>query len=354
MEGKNAPMERRKHNRAPDRGGIPLAGLLRKVLLVLVMGIGLFSITGTSNYLDSDEEVGDLDTSGYTGKTSQARITAANAENLTVGVYLKGLNGSAIGRIAAEGEALPPAEAPPAMSVASVARRLVDTVARLDLAAPTEAERASALISKDGTEYGNCGGSVSYDAEFADITGTFTGDIVFRDYCENGVTIAGDAIMVGDADVNGDELEVDISFTELLVRSAGESATVNGVLSATYDDPVITADIDMLTRDNRTGKLYWVENAFMSLVERDDHIEYDINGKYYDPEEGHVYFSTEIPFRVNNDDRWPSRGRQLSTGADGTKARLMVGSNEAYGVEADTDGNGSFEWQSGRKLWSDL
>ena len=37
-----------------------------------------------------------------------------------------------------------------------------------------------------------------------------------------------------------------------------------------------------------------------------------------------------------------------------TMAKLTRHEGEAFIVAADTDGDGEFEWQSGRRFWSDL
>ena len=58
--------------------------------------------------------------------------------------------------------------------------------------------------------------------------------------------------------------------------------------------------------------------------------------------------------KINHTDDWPSQGEFLCTGNNGTNARLVALPNEQYRVKADTNGNGSYDYDSGDLNWSDL
>ena len=78
------------------------------------------------------------------------------------------------------------------------------------------------------------------------------------------------------------------------------------------------------------------------------------SGRYYDLDEGYVVVSTDSPFRVYDGDDWPSEGVLVVTGDGSTKARLTVLTSTTFRVEADTDGDGSYDFDSGDLNWSDF
>jgi len=83
------------------------------------------------------------------------------------------------------------------------------------------------------------------------------------------------------------------------------------------------------------------------------------SGRYYDPDEGYVVVSTEEAFVIYDGDDWPLQGVLVITGDTGseggrTKARLTVLTSTTFRVEADTDVDGSYDWDSGVLDWSDF
>jgi hypothetical protein len=84
-----------------------------------------------------------------------------------------------------------------------------------------------------------------------------------------------------------------------------------------------------------------------------------ISGRYYDPDYGYVEVYTEGPLRIDDGDDWPSDGVLVVTGDTGiaggsTMARLTALSSTTYQVEADTNGDGTYDWDSGVLYWADL
>ena len=66
--------------------------------------------------------------------------------------------------------------------------------------------------------------------------------------------------------------------------------------------------------------------------------------------------SNPTPFRIYSSDEKPSQGVLVVDGKTGiaggsSKARLTVVSSTTYTVEADTDGDGAYDWNSGIKSW---
>ena len=112
----------------------------------------------------------------------------------------------------------------------------------------------------------------------------------------------------------------------------------------------------MLLRDNTTGKVFWTNPYNMTLSEGSGYVIFQVSGKYYHPDYGYVNISTPTPFRINSGATWPSQGVMILDGKTGiaggsTKARLTVVSSTNYMVEADTNGDGTYDWNSGSVSW---
>ena len=76
-------------------------------------------------------------------------------------------------------------------------------------------------------------------------------------------------------------------------------------------------------------------------------------GLEYEPDHGYVDVTTEEVFVIHDGDDWPSSGIHLIIGADGNEAKLTAIDNLSFRLEADTDGDGIYDWDSGPLLWSD-
>jgi hypothetical protein len=116
----------------------------------------------------------------------------------------------------------------------------------------------------------------------------------------------------------------------------------------------------MLLGDNSTGEVYWVRDYTMTVTEVAYYaVTFEISGSFYDPDYGFVLLSTPVPFLIDYDDDWPSEGVLVLTGDTGIaggsiEAQLTALSSITYRVEADTNGDGFYDWNSGVLYWSDL
>jgi len=61
---------------------------------------------------------------------------------------------------------------------------------------------------------------------------------------------------------------------------------------------------------------------------------------------------TDTPFHIDDGDEWPSSGVFIVGGEGGTEAQLTALSSTTYIVDADTDGDGIYDWDSGVLNWS--
>ena len=117
-----------------------------------------------------------------------------------------------------------------------------------------------------------------------------------------------------------------------------------GNISYDFETSPVTATMDLLLQDNSTETVYRVKYS-MTIEEGPNYVEIDMSGTYYDPDDGYVVVSTEVPLLVYDGDNWPSEGVLVVIGDTGlaggsTMARLTALSSITYQVEADTQGDG--------------
>ena len=114
--------------------------------------------------------------------------------------------------------------------------------------------------------------------------------------------------------------------------------------------------MDILLRDNKTIKVCWVNNFSLTLSAGSNYVDFQVSGRYYHPDYGYVNISTPTSFRIYSGSQWPSQGILILDGKTGiaggsTRAKLTVISSTNYQVEADTNGDGTYDWNSGTLTW---
>jgi chitodextrinase len=163
----------------------------------------------------------------------------------------------------------------------------------------------------------------------------------------------------GKADIStGDILTCSFSFNNLSGSSESDAFTLNGSIS--YDITVSPnrVTMNMLLQITSTGKVYWIKDYEMTVTDGADYVTFEASGYYYDPDYGYGNLSTDTPIVTPNDSSWPFDGVLVITGDTGdaggsTKARLTAISSSTYQLAADTNGDGSFDWDSGVLYWSE-
>ena len=289
----------------------------------------------------------------YSGLTDPAAIDENNAEDLTVGAYEGGRTGSAIGQLGV----VQPVGNIGYPRVLKVSQILEGSLRQVDYMSRSGETFIGAIYTETGTIYGNCGGSASYSVSVNDQTGDFSGSLSFSSYCEDGVTISGAVSFSGKVDPVTEELvRFSLSFSTLSGTSGGDSFTLHGTITTDLTVYPYVMTVSMLLRDNSTGKVYWVKDYTMILTEGAGYIDVELSGTYYDPDYGYITFITTVPFRIYHGDESPSAGILIATGETGsaggsTMARLTVLSSTTYQVEADTNGDGTYDWDSGILYW---
>jgi len=242
-----------------------------------------------------------------------------------------------------------------------VFKALEESIRHIDVTLALDGTFFGATVSD--TMYGNCGGSVPFTINYNEVTGDFTGTFSFNSYCEDDITISGNTSVSGNIDLITLEIyhyyHISFSFSSLQFTFDNDSFTLAGTID--YDDfsaNPVTGNIDVKLRDDSTGVVYWTNDYSYSIEEYANYVEVEVfSGRYYDPEYGYVNISyTTTPFLTYDGDKWPSDGVLIIEGDTGigggsTMASLTANPSGTYEVDADTNGDGTYDWSSGPIPW---
>ena len=303
-----------------------------------------------SGDIDSNEVKHNEDTEVvFVGITTQAQISSTNAEDLISGAFAAGLTdvatiSSPLNRstINSQIDTFRPLRVPIILG---------DSLRRIELDPTNHAFNRTDVIAKEGEFEGACGGGFSYTLEFNRISARFYGYISFQDYCDDGILVSGDTDIEGDFDVvSGDFMIADFLFDDL---SDGH-LTLDGEASIDFIDSPILLTFTAYSTDEYIGKTYWFKEYSIALVEWIGYSEIEIFGTFYHPDYGFVLLTTTNPLLIHGADGWPTSGQFTISGNNATKAQLTAIDQSHLGIEADTDGDGMFDWDSGLLIWSDL
>jgi hypothetical protein len=300
-------------------------------------------------------------TLNYSGATTPVTISAENAEALLVGAYEGGLTASTFNIFgAAVAEPLFSTNTPRMLALAAVFESFLYEMDMQQQPIPY----TGAIITDSETITGSCGGSVYYDVSIDSIFGDFSGTADFRQYCDASnpeLVLDGITDFSGDYDLLGLEIE-DFSFIfrDLAGTTSEGSYTLNGSLNGSVSATRADITTTSVLKDNITEKTYWLKDFKVTAVQGFSFVEMTVDGRYYDHDHGYVDVNTEVPFRVYDSYDWPSSGILALTGAEGveggnTMARLVVLDADSYQIEADTDGDGTFDdYNSGPLPWTGI
>jgi hypothetical protein len=320
--------------------------VLQYVLLSCVIIFGFVSIIGSGGGGGDGGSAQSQIT--YTGLTTQAQITDTNLVALSSGAVGAGLTGSSFsGTGAIEKTADGHIES---FKTLRIAQALKDAALQVDLSSIPGPPFVGATSS--GTDPGPCGGTVSYSLQYNDATGVFSGRFTFNSYCDTGVTISGRTTVSGTINTGTSTIEdIRFDFTSL----SDGSSTLDGYLDIDFTVSPIRIGFDALFKDGATSKVYWVSNFVIYITIGANYVDVNLSsGAYYDPDYGYVTITTPTPFRVYNSDFWPSDGVIVVAGAGNTKARLTTTDNTQCQIDADLDGDDTYEWGPNTYNWADL
>jgi hypothetical protein len=297
----------------------------------------------------------------YSGLTTPALITEDNAETISAGALSSGSRAENFSDIASLDNGAQGTQNAPKPFLYNVSKIAKEAIEQIDFkSAPGENTR-TAVNNKSDTISGACGGSAAYSIQVDTDTGAFSGNISFIGYCEEGMIVNGDATLQGLFRLRTETVEVfTFDFNYITGTSGSESITMDGQIEYRQSGSTIYMTMNMAIQDNnRIDYACKVENFQVALTEGDGTTDLDLTGRFYDPDYGYVDVDTTSILMINDDDDYPNSGAVIFTGELGaaggaTKARLTALSETQYQVEADTNGDGAYDFDSGAMLWNDL
>jgi len=320
------------------------------ILIALCLSFALIGCGGGSGGGGEDLDTG----LNYTGESAPAEVDENNATAIAAGALAAGQTGT----VMTSSEASPDDPDPTDLQIEhfrslNVPRILGDAARLMDLSPPLHRLSLNAEANRtiSETEDGPCGGSVSYTLAVNDVSGEFNGTFTFLNYCDHGVTISGNARVAGRVDLNSEEI---INVTFWFDNLTDGTMTMDGEMSMDFSGSPMVCTLECLLKDKTTGKIYWAKEYHIEIYRYADRIEVDISGRYYHPDHGYVEVSTVEVFVIHDGDDWPTSGILLMLGANNTRVRLTVIDETFCRIEADCDGDGNYEWNSGPLLWDDF
>ena len=297
---------------------------------------------------EKDPEDGDSSTD-FAGKTSQAAINSTNAKGLSGGAFAGGITRFEAASAGLNRDSM--ATQIGAFRPLRLPLVLKDSLQKVETVSTAIAFFKPAVETKRGTLQGSCGGRLSYLVDFIVESGVFNGSFLFENYCDYGVTIAGETDIDGTYRVDtGDYTTAHFSFADL----ADGTITLDGDLSIDFLHPPITATFSAHSKNIESGQVYWLKDYSMNITEFAGYIEIEIFGTFYHPDYGFVNLTTTEPFIVHHEDDWPTSGLFVIQGEQNTQAELSALDQLTCSIAADTDGDGVFDWDSGTLNWKDM
>jgi hypothetical protein len=301
----------------------------------------------SSGSLDQDETQNQDEAAvEFVGLTSQAAITADSAEPLAAGALAGGLSETAsdsmgLSRIVASRQ-------PEFFRSLQVPRVLVDGLGRIEMDAELDIAGHSIVITESNNLPGSCGGILSYTLTFDRESGDFSGELIFENYCQDGNTVSGETTVDGTFEASSGVFNTAVlSFGDL----ADETHILDGEISMDLTDTPVVATFSVYSKDKQSGQVYWLKDYSINLTEFWDRVEIEIFGTFYHPDNGFVRLETSEPFIVAGEDAWPAAGQLMIQGSGATRARLTAVDPSSYRLEADTTGDGTFDWVSAILSW---
>ena len=295
----------------------------------------------------SDEGVEPL---AFSGNDNAALITSENTEKIVSSAFFAADTGATIGTIASsqvhQDDNVLDAR------ILKVTQVFDDAIHQVDLS--SDHTVTATITTENSTIAGDCGGSAPYTISVDNVAGTFSGTFFFRNYCENEIILAGNAVFSGSIDAITDDIfEFSLIFNNLRITSDGEIYRYDGDTFFDESGTPIIVDIDLLIQDP-SGDVFWVNNYSLSLTKGPDYIDGEATGRFYHPDYGYVNFTTDVVFRIFETDDGPSSGSIFFEGDNGTTARLTAIDAVTARVTADTDGDGFDDFDTGLINWENL
>ncbi len=317
-------------------------------LWFLLTGLMAFIVVGCSS--SSSDSPGESIPLAYTGVTDPATINENNAQELMIGAYTGMRTGTSTGvfsAVYAEQENSEILYMPITFELGGLIKSTLDQVQL-----PSDDFTFMGAVQQETeTVSGSCGGSCQITMNLNDVTGDMSGTMVYNNFCEEGAEISGTVNISGQFDLYTLELtSLTMAFNNVTGTYTynNESETLYGEISITQNGSSITMNMDMVSKDNNTGKTYWTQDYLITETETYSGYQQTLSGTFHNPDYGHVEIYTEQMLVFDYMNIWPSSGIIVIEGGPGsaggnTAARLTVISSVSYQIEVDSDGDDVFD-----------
>ncbi len=331
-----------------------------KMRLPASIGIlALFLLAGCGGGGDSE---GGPPAVSYTGSTSPAVITDNNADAIGIAAYEAGQRSSNLsGPMGVSPERAGAAGSPRVLTLVRTLQSLAGTISSTG-SASTQARSAlvpKTIVTIDNTETDSFGGTMSYSLSVDDETGAFTGSMTFATFHPNDLDadtyMSGTAYVSGQFDSFGYLASMQFSFASFTLDDPSGSVTVGGNVSLDVLSSPSLVTINLVFRDNDTGKTVWITDYTMEVLSGPDvspadgipdYVEVSVAGTIYLHDYGYVYVSTPESMIIDADALNPSVGTMVMTNELNRSVRLFVIDDLTFNLDADLNADGSYEWTS--------
>jgi hypothetical protein len=336
---------------------VQYAGRSRILVAVLLLSMMLW-VLGCSSGTDDSGPVTDNGLT-YSGTTRMAAISEANARTLAGEAYRGSQSQSEIMPLTlSESDSQNQTNAGKRPLLLDLSGILLSSVEHIDPAtdASIPIEESSAAGKTTVRRPGDCGGSAGHMITFDPASGLFSGSVSFFSFCNHDINLEGDISFSGNYnDSSGRADWFAIIFSNLSLTADGQSYALDGELDCELNGIEHRIFLDMLIRNDETAQVSWLNNYNLDVSGN----RYMLSGRYYDPNFGYVDFSTAEGLTIGAGNDYPDAGAIVLTGRKGpaggpTSARLQAISATHCRLQADTSGNGSFDYDSGEIRWVDL
>ena len=281
----------------------------------------------------------------YSGVETAAVITTENAQQLGADALSVGSNSTPMGSIGLQHATDERQPAPPVLQTLVIA--LDDAALQMTPEIVPSYAINAASQRHSGTIYGDCAdgpdGSAEYQIEADQGDGTFSGSLVFDNYCVDDAVIDGSANYSGRIDTQADEvLSFRLSFDMLTSQSDLRAFTFDGEIVIDMTTADLSTTINMLVRNDQTGRTFKVTDYQMSVTDYGSYTAVEIDGTFYDSQHGFVNLITTDPLLYETDAAYPHAGQMVLEGANGSSAQLTA-SETACHLQVDLDGDSVYE-----------
>ena len=285
----------------------------------------------------------------YSGVMVPAQVDESNAEEIAGGAFATGLIGDGMVGLSVDQQI----ESYHIRNFRSVNVPLIlsDSLELVDFTLSSSNGVQAAVQNQSDVIDGSCGGTMSYSITVDDGQGIFTGSFTFSDYCNDGTIINGSAGFDGRMDVDsGNFIEATFTFDRL----SGGELLLDGEMQIDYAATPNVITLNAYGQDPISGAVFWISNYSITIDEYTGFVEIDMVGTFYHPDFGSVVLTTPVSLVLHDGDEWPESGTIFVNGASDSKAKLIAIDHSTCTVEADGDGDGIYEWNSGIMNWGDL